>query len=350
MKNFTKLILLGASIITLASCNFAGSSSSDHFLVDLNVSDEYRLEDFTEAFGKYKDEGKISYRSDNVTLDVHNLMPHNLFDEYGIGLYKVRAHDGEQTYDDAYLYFNKEVCRVSPVNIRSNKEGFAVYGSVISVAFTDMNKDSNYEVTVCYEYEESTGKSTQISTLDTMSREIVSSEIFRGQMYFKERLNAIAIYFQEKNSTGYEFLGNINPYIRDYEIVKPSITLESTNYSVKVTWAKFETNVPVDYPGLTHRFKVETDMTWTGESFTYEGSYYLDGARPTFYKDNYQLQQPEIAVDTGLKEHNILHGQHIVETYYFLDKYELKNQFGIYDMKISYRGEEVSQPNVLKIK
>ena len=52
MKNFTKLILLGASIITLASCNFAGSSSNDHFLVDLNVSDEYRLEDFTEAFGK----------------------------------------------------------------------------------------------------------------------------------------------------------------------------------------------------------------------------------------------------------------------------------------------------------
>ena len=55
-------------------------------------------------------------------------------------------------------------------------------------------------------------------------------------------------------------------------------------------------------------------------------------------------------MDAGIKEHNILHGQHIVETYYLFDKYESKNLFGTYDMKIDYRGEEVSQPNVLKIK
>jgi hypothetical protein len=37
---------------------------------------------------------------------IANVMPHQIVDDYGVGLYTVKTTDGGQSYDDAYLYYS----------------------------------------------------------------------------------------------------------------------------------------------------------------------------------------------------------------------------------------------------
>ena len=343
MKNALKYVILIGTVMAISGCNNQSNYSGNCFTVNL-TKDSYKVKEFTEAFGNYKEKEQIIYNNDNVSLDVANLMPHQIFDDYGVGLFSVRTKDGGQTYDDAYLYYDKELYCVSPIHVRSNQDGFKVYGKVIDVAFTDLNKDDAYEVTVSYQYQENS-KSMYLTTLDLMSREMVSSSGFYDtEISLKKKNNEIVIY---QNN---DFLSNIKPYLRDYEINEPKVTVESINYKVDITWSKYQTHIPVDYPNLTHRFKVDVDMTYLGETFSYEGSYYIETATVSFYKGNDIVRQNEFFVDTALINHTINRGQHLKETYYFIDTFEDKNKSGIYDMEVSYRKETVSKENILTIK
>ena len=339
-----------SSTSTSSSSSSSTSSSSsvpiippsyDCFTVELISKDDYKTNEFGQVFTNYKEKNDVTYTSDNPALSVSNVMPHNVVDTYGVALFTVRTTDANQTYDDAYLYYNNELYRVSPMTARSNKENFTVFGNVIDIAFTDVNKDNAYEVTVSYRYEDGF---VYLTTLDLKSGEMVSSYYgMRNEYSLKKKDNAIAIYQDN------ELLAYIDSYVRDYAINEPTVTLTSTNYKVDITWSKFETLVPVDYPNLEHRFKVDVDMTYTGETFTYEGSYYLETARVSFYKGDKAVQTYELDADTGIKTHTITQGQHLKETYYFFDTYQQKNSDGTYDIEATYRNEKVSKENVLTI-
>ena len=340
-----------SSTSTSSSSSSSTSSSSsvpvippsyDCFTVELISKDDYKTNEFSQVFTNYKEKNDVTYTSDNPTLSVSNVMPHNVVDTYGVALFTVRTTDANQTYDDAYLYYNNELYRVSPMTVRSNKENFTVFGNVVDIAFTDVNKDNAYEVTVSYRYEDGF---VYLTTLDLKSGEMVNSYYgMRNEYSLKKKDNAIAIYQDN------EFLAYIDSYTRDFSLNEPTVTLTSTNYKVDITWSKFETLVPVDYPNLEHRFKVDVDMTYTGETFTYEGSYYLETARVSFYKGDKAVQTYELAADTGAKTHTITQGQHLKETYYFFDTYQQKNSDGTYDIEATYRNEKVSKENVLTIK
>ncbi len=341
------------SSVTSSSSSRSSSSSNsskpiippsyDCFIVELIDKDDYKTNEFNQAFVSYKEKNGVTYTSANPTLDIANVMPHNIVDAYGVSLFTVRTTDANQTYDDAYLYYNNELFRVSPMTVRSNEENFTVFGNIVDVAFTNVNKDSAYEVTVSYRYED--GGFVYLTTLDFNSGEMVNSYYgMRNEYSLKKKDNAIAIYQDN------EFLAYIDSYARDFSLNEPTVTLTSTNYKVDITWSKFETCVPVDYPNLEHRFKVDVDMTYTGETFTYEGSYYLETARVSFYKGDKAVQTYELAVDTGIKTHTITQGQHLKETYYFFDAYQQKNSDGTYDIEAIYRNEKVSKENVLTIK
>lgn len=340
-----------SSTSTSSSSSSSTSSSSsvpiippsyDCFTVELISKDDYKTNEFSQVFTNYKEKNDVTYTSDNPTLSVSNVMPHNVVDTYGVALFTVRTTDANQTYDDAYLYYNNELYRVSPMTVRSNKENFTVFGNVLDIAFTDVNKDNAYEVTVSYRYEDGF---VYLTTLDLKSGEMVNSYYgMRNEYSLKKKDNAIAIYQDNK------LLAYIDSYVRDYAINEPTVTLTSTNYKVDITWSKFETLVPVDYPNLEHRFKVDVDMTYLGETFSYEGSYYLETARISFYKGDKAVQTYELAADTGIKTHTITQGQHLKETYYFFDTYQQKNSDGTYDIEATYRNEKVSKENVLTIK
>ena len=340
-----------SSTSTSSSSSSSTSSSSsvpiippsyDCFTVELISKDDYKTNEFSQVFTNYKEKNDVTYTSDNPTLSVANVMPHNVIDTYGVALFTVRTTDANQTYDDAYLYYNNELYRISPMTVRSNKENFTVFGNVVDIAFTDVNKDNAYEVTVSYRYEDGF---VYLTTLDLKSSEMVNSYYgMRNEYSLKKKDNAIAI-CQDN-----ELLAYIDSYVRDYAINEPTVTLTSTNYKVDITWSKYETLVPVDYPNLTHRFKVDVDMTYLGEAFSYEGSYYLETARISFYKGDKAVQTYELAADTGIKTHTITQGQHLKETYYFFDTYQQKNSDGTYDIEVTYRNEKVSKENVLTIK
>ena len=110
MKNIAKIILLTSSLILVGCNNNTSTSTStnnysgDCFLVDL-IKDEYKVEEFKEAFDRYAKE-HIHYDSDMVALGIANVMPHQIIDDYGVGLYTVKTTDGGQSYDDAYLYYS----------------------------------------------------------------------------------------------------------------------------------------------------------------------------------------------------------------------------------------------------
>lgn len=329
--------------MAITGCNNQPNYSGNCFTVNL-TKDSYKVKEFTEAFGNYKEKEQIIYNSDNVSLDVANLMPHQIFDDYGVGLFSVRAKDGGQTYDDAYLYYNKELYCVSPIRVRSNQDGFKVYGKVIDVAFTDLNNDDAYEVTVSYQYQENS-KSMYLTTLDLMSREMVSSSGFYDtEISLKKKNNEIAIY---QNN---EFLSNIKLYLRDYEINEPKVTVESINYKVDVTWSKYQTHVPVDYPNLTHRFKVDVNLMYLGETFTYTGSMAADSPEVFFYKGDVEVKRVETVVDTAIKDHTVFKYDELTVTHYFYDEYDRYNASGTYDIKVSFRDMEITKENVLTIK
>lgn len=344
MKNIAKIILLTSSLI-LVGCNNATNTSAnnysgDCFLVDL-IKDEYKVEEFKEAFDRYAKE-HIYYASDMVALGIANVMPHQIIDDYGVGLYTVKTTDGGQSYDDAYLYYNKEVYKVSPSVPRMGAKDSKYDGLITGVAFTDLNKDSKYEVTVSYLHKHNSVST--ISTLDLASQGYVkTSEAYGSEYSLKKENNAIAIYNKE------QFLANIKPYIKDYALNEEMVTLEDTNFRAKVTWSKYETLVPVDYPNLQHRFKVDVNLMYLGETFTYTGSMAPDSPEVFFYKDDIKVNRVENPVDTAIKDHTVFKYDELTATHYFYDEYDRYNTSGTYDIKVSFRDMEITKENVLTI-
>jgi hypothetical protein len=347
MKNIAKIIILTSSLILVGCNNNTNAStntnnySGDCFLVDL-IKDEYKVEEFKEAFDRYAKE-HIHYDSDMVALGIANVMPHQIVDDYGVGLYTVKTTDGGQSYDDAYLYYNKEVYKVSPSVPRMGAKDSKYDGLITGVAFTDLNKDSKYEVTVSYLHKHNSV--SIISTLDLASQGYVkSSETYRSEYSLKKENNAIAIYNKE------QFLANIKPYIKDYELNEEMVTLEDTNFRAKVTWSKFETLVPVDYPNLQHRFKVDVNLMYLGETFTYTGSMAPDIPEVFFYKGDVEVSRYETLVDAAIKDHTVFKNDELTATHYFYDEYDHYNAKGTYDIKVSFRDMEITKENILTIK
>ena len=336
MKNkLIKLPLLLVSLISLAGC-YTEESSDNNFVVNLlKVGNDYKINDFTVAYSNYLLENNIHYEND-TSLTVGNMMPNNIFDKYGVGIYTVETVSDSSTMYNAFIYYNKAIYPVSAFD-NPEKQGLG------SVAITDVNKDGQVEVTTSF-FTSGNLKASYLSTLDTMSLQLIrSTSFFNKELTFKEKDNQIEIYDDK------ECISMITLYDRSYELSKPNIALISDNYEAKVSMSRYLTLVPVDYINLEHTFIVETEMTYTGETFTYSGSSTLDNAVPKFKMGDVALET-EVTQDTDIVDITITKGQSIKGTFRFVDTATKKSQKGTYDLEVSYRNEVVIEKAALIVK
>jgi hypothetical protein len=135
-----------------------------------------------------------------------------------------------------------------------------------------------------------------------------------------------------------------------YEFSAKELFLKSTNYEVKVTIDEGSIHFPVLFKGAYPKFKVTTEMTYLGKTFTYVNSNtYCEGASPTFKKgESYVPMEPWAAGD-AMTTFTIKTGDVLTRNYYFYEEYGNPNREGTYNLYITYRGEELSVENFLRV-
>lgn len=343
-NNLIKFLILCGSIISVTACN---SNDKSCFVVKtLAAGDDYKIKEFTEAYGKYLDENNIHYESD-VTVDVVNIMPHGIFDTYGAGLFKVNINN-EDKEKQAYLYYNKTLYKVSYQTFKD--EEFEIN----SLAFTDMNKDGSYEITIAYNTT-LIDKKSYLTTLDTMTLETASGLLYNVNAYFKKNGNVIGLYGvnymlgEEKE----QHFDDIRPYERNYELSRPKYELECDTYKVKLTWSRAQTNVPVEYFGLKHFFIIQSELTYLGEDFEISWGAYPWGAQIDFLKSDGRLSDlgnvgnAYASVDGTI---TVTNGYIFRGSTSITDTYDKKSPLGTYDMEVFFHGETILIEKALIVK
>lgn len=334
MKNsYLKLPLLMISLMAFTGCNKSDSS----FIVDLlKEGDNYKIEEFTNAYSRYIEDVHFS---EDVTVTAKNYAPHDVFDTYGIGIYEVETK-GETINDlDTYMYYNKTLYLISRFYVKDQ------VNELSSLVFTDINNDGSFEITVAYNVSSSSSNKSYLTTLDTFSLNTVNGSI-EENVYFKKNNKGVGFYSKQSN----KLLGNIAKYDRYYEFSLPRYELECPSYKVVVTYDKNNSNVPVKYPGSSHSLKVNFELTYLGEDITITNTHLPYGPQIEFSNGDVKLNvaNPYAIVDGTI---TIKKDQVFKSTSQILDYYDKENTKGTYDMKISFFDKEtISEEKVLIVK
>ena len=342
-NNLVKFLILCGSIFSVTACN---SNDKSCFVVKtLETGDDYKIKEFTEAYGKYLEENKIHYESD-VTVDAVNIMPHDIFDTYGAGLFKLNINNSDKE-KQAYLYYNKALYKVSYQTYMDEE------CEINSLAFTDVNKDGSYEITIAYNNTK-INKLSYLTTLDTMTLETASGLLYNVNAYFKKKGNVIGVYGNNYMKEGKEeHFDDIRLYERNYELSLPKYDLVGNTYKVTITWSRSQTNVPVEYFGLQHVFIIKSELTYLGEDFEISWGAYPWGAQIDFIKGNERLSNlgqvgnSYASVDGTI---TITNGYKFNGTTSIIDTYDKKSPLGTYDMEVLFKGETIMVEKALIIK
>lgn len=351
MKNYlVKFLILCSSLVTIGGCNKKEEAPS--FVVNtLSEGDNYKIKEFTEAYGRFLEENKIHYEND-VTVDAFNIMPHDIFDTYGVGLFKITINlNDEDKAEQAYLYYNKTIYNVYRQSTREEKSG------TISVAFTDVNKDGSYEVTTACNSED-LRKMSNLTTFDTMTLQTIGCPLYNVEIHFEKHDDVIGLYGtkylgdEEKE----EHFDDIRLYPRKYELSKPKYELECENYKVKITWSKSQkTNVPVDYFGLNHDFVINTELTYLGEDIELGTPALAFGTQIYFEKDKEDIGHVRYDVlDTDesvtIKKGQVIKSNVTIRDTTYDDGCQM-TPIGTYDMNVNfYKSGEIIVKNALIVK
>lgn len=342
------LIVISLSSLSIIGCSNSGDRGSC-FIVKPLSGDNYQTTQFEKAYLASENHvTTISNQGDNFSYLYKNLLPHDVNDAYHVAIFSVElTNNNEKTYECYFLYEEK-IYAISPWNTQ-NSDGLT------SVAFTDLNNDGYYEVSAAYRISGANGSISYITVFDSKSQLAIQSNSYYGNTIdFRKENGQIAIYCipdtighpDDKKGTKSDIL---QLYSREFSFTKSTYKIETKLYHVEVILDQFQTQMPVYFDHLVLHIEVAVNMAYLGESYTYTGSYYIEGATVEFYQGDWLLMTEGYLVDQGLTEHTITPGTHIDRTYYFHDQ-NCGNKLGSYDMKVKYRDVEAVEEGVLTIK
>lgn len=325
-------------------------SSPNAIINQLATGDDYHVEEFKAVFEAMP---KPISASKGVTFsDYQNIMPHDYYDQYHIGAFRVKVTIGD---DDPlciyYLMYNQKLYDFSRIYPKADYSKPSA-----SFLFADINKDNHIELTIAF-YICSRLTVTYLATLDTASETYIlaSHSAYNSFLFFKEKDDGYQIYSKQVIAGEIQdsevLFSDIIPYTRSFTFNQNEYDLKSDNYRVLVKKDEERTSItPLIYRGLTMRFAVKTSLTWLGETFSYtNGDNYLDGALATFTQGETKLKMEDWPVGPMITDFTIETNQVIDCTYYYLDEYDDYNPLGNYDMEISYREEIIIEKNALMI-
>ena len=361
-NNLLKILILFESVLLVTGCNDNKSSSvssndgESSFVVNtLETGDDYKSAEFFSALIEHSQAtGDRLY--EGKRFSVINIVPHDIYDKYGAGLYKVYCLSDDasssleplsigvyteyRTNDyEAYLYYGKEIFKVSTSVFQGDEP------EMPSLAFTDVDKDGYYEITTAYNMKPVSGE-CYLTTLNTANLATEATLLYNSYFTFEKEGDEVVLYSKGKS------YGAIKLYSKDYEFSKPSYYLNCDDkYSVEITWAEDQNKVPVDYFGLRKFFKINLELMYFGEDFEISGSPYTPwGGYLEFRKDGestINLSWSSASVDGTIK---VTKGFVFKSTTSIVDLWDEKTPNGTYDMIVRFNGASITVENALTVK
>ena len=297
---------------------------------------------------------------------IYNLIDEEYSTKYEIDVFEIRYEKNTYYYlkhkDDFY-----SICPFSMNNENNN--------CVSSIALTDINSDSHYEILSSVlgfsERKNYFYSSSFMKVYDSYSKDSIEMYGYDKAVYcFKENEDKVmSIYhtgivlpdandlvngklddkYYDLASTLYE-TPTLNTTV--YEFKETYIEEECSMYKVEVTFDEGNIKFPYIFENALSSigFNVTVKMTYLGKTFSYTSpDGYLDGATATFVNGKNSIECEGWLATAVITKFVIYTGMEIEREYKYC-KYDNKtNLSGTYDMIISYNGKDIKVKNFLKV-
>ena len=335
----------------LAACSAAQIPGFPHIfnsnysiIKPLSAGENYQSVGFVSALEEYR---RDVISSDDITFSEYlNFMPAEARNRHNIEAYRVlktSKRSGDQEY--YFFFFCKgKLIKANDLTGRG-KSAFTQF------LFTDIDGDGYSEVSAIL----SLSYGCQVCSINTKDGTSASAISPHGVMlYFdKDPETGFVSIFKEPGVRDPDNIvrwSTIVPWKRAYKMSKNEYLLQSKNYKVKVTSDPSNSGFPLIYEGVFLEFAVTVEMTYMGETFSYQHwCGYKDGALATFTSGDEMLHMEGWGATDDMPWFTVSFGEVITRTYHYTDSFSQQNPKGIYDMTISYRGETITKRNVLTV-
>ena len=298
-----------------------------------------------------KDFLESKFYTSNVTYQTYlNCTPEEIAKKYNIGAFKVITTDATLFF----IWYDGHIERIGSNFVRRDD-------SFIHFALTDINHDGYFELLCSYNYTRKEDTKwdfcwSHIAVFDSKSKMVVDSypySIYDYYVYFKKNDDnqMVAMKGAEKNIESANTLHTV--FVENtslYVFMKKSLSLQSENYSVELTIDEKSIHFPVHFLNRNLEFSVDVKMTYLGETFTYTSpDTYCEVAKPRFVSGANSVPMEGWMAGAALTDFTIETGQVLAQDFNFYDAHDNRNKEGVYDLYITYRGEEIFVEDFLVI-
>ena len=281
-----------------------------------------------------------------------NYVPQEKSELYNFDAFSVEMNDEIHFY----AWLNDKIYNLANLgNINNNNYHF------LHFCVSDINNDGYLEISTSVNFNRTSKNPfsyTNLAIIDEYSEKIVFYSTYNAFAYFKEDQDGvIGVYISDTityDDGSYDesntLLTKLLPNDYKFTFKKKEYNCSSDNYDALITIDDNTAYFPVLSDCGRIGFKVNVDMTYLGESFSYVNpTDYLDGATCTFINGEDKIICEGWGETCVVTTFSVFTGMEIDRTYFY--PYNLSNQLkkGTYDMVISYRGESVVIEDFLTI-
>lgn len=282
-----------------------------------------------------------------------NYVPQEKSELYNFDAFTVEMNDEIHFY----AWFNGKIYNLTSIGAIINNNYHFLHFCV-----SDINNDGYLEISTSVNFNRTSKNPfsfTYVTIIDEYSEKIIRFDnTYNAFAYFKEDQDGvIGVYISDTKTYddgSYDesntLLTKLLPNDYKFTFKKREYNCSSDNYDALITIDDNTAYFPVLSDCARIGFKVNVNMTYLGESFSYVNSTgYLDGATCTFINGEDKIICEGWGETCVVTTFVVSTGMEIDRTYFY--PYNLSNQFkkGTYDMVISYRGESVVIEDFLTI-
>ena len=282
-----------------------------------------------------------------------NYVPQEKSELYNFDAFTVEMNDEIHFY----AWFNGKIYNLTSIGAIINNNYHFLHFCV-----SDINNDGYLEISTSVNFNRTSKNPfsyTYVTIIDEYSDKIIRFDnTYNAFAYFKEDQDGvIGVYISDTKTYddgSYDesntLLTKLLPNDYKFTFKKREYNCSSDNYDALITIDDNTAYFPVLSDCARIGFKVNVDMTYLGESFSYVNpSGYLAGATCTFINGEDKIICEGWGETGVVTTFVVFTGMEIDRTYFY--PYNLSNQLkkGTYDMVISYRGESVVIEDFLTI-
>ena len=343
---FVALLTIMVSACNNTNYNVDVDFDADYVIFDkLEKGSNYNCKEFKKAIAtKYKDnQDGISFKDSNFK----NYIPSNIAKYYGIGVFigsvdYLDSNTGEKlnSRDWCCFYCNGGIYKLNA--ICDKKEKF----DLVNFLVTDMNRDGYFEYTISFNEGTPIKNWATLYTLDTKTNKMVHTlPDYRTHYVFSDEFGRPSIYYLNGG-----FYSEIVSYKRKYKLAIDEIMLSSENYTLKLSLEENDLSTPLIYNGLHLYFNIKIELTWLGETFSYESETTSPSLPEAYFHHGDRYLNTEARGYWFGKSDWTIHTNDVINSNFrYFDSCSSYNPSGIYDLIVDYRGETVTLENALTI-